>query len=202
MANSAVVLLGDSLSVGAFSRLRELVPEAEKVARVGASIAWMESQLSEVMAREPRLVLFMGGVNDLVGASPETVFKRQKNLAGLLRDVGVPEVAVSTLPPQSPEDGEGNQRVQVVNQLLHAWRPPAGIRVVDVGSALGVGDVASDTMGIHPDAEGYARLGEAWAKVARGEPLASDSTSTSSTSPPFALMALAAVGAALFAFRK
>ncbi len=196
MANSAVVLLGDSLSVGAFSRLRELVPEAEKVARVGASIAWMESQLSEVMAREPRLVLFMGGVNDLVGASPETVFKRQKNLAGLLRDVGVPEVAVSTLPPQSPEDGEGNQRVRVVNQLLHAWRPPAGIRVVDVGSALRVEDVEGDTMGIHPDAEGYARLGEAWAKVALGEPLVVGQASSGS---PIVLLGLAAA-AAYFAF--
>ncbi len=199
--SASVVLLGDSLSVGAFKRLHELVPEAEKVARVGASIGWMESQLSEVIAREPRLVLFMGGVNDLAGASPETVFKRQKNLAGLLRDAGVPEVAVSTLPPQSPEDGEGTQRVRTVNQLLRAWRPPAGIRVVDVGSALSVEDVASDTMGIHPGPDGYEKLGEAWAKVARGEPLASDSASpTSSTSPPFALMALAAV--ALFAFRK
>lgn len=188
----SVVLLGDSLSVGAFKRLHELVPEAEKVARVGASIGWMESQLSEVIAREPRLVLFMGGVNDLVGASPETVFKRQKNLAGLLRDAGVSEVAVATLPPQSPEDGEGNQRVLTVNQLLRAWRPPAGIRVVDVGSALGVEDVEGDTMGIHPDAEGYARLGEAWAKVARGETLVVEQASSGAPLLMFGLAAAAA----------
>lgn len=194
---SSVVLLGDSLSVGAFKTLQELVPEAEKVARVGASIGWMESQLSEVIALEPRLVLFMGGVNDLVGASPETVVKRQKNLAGLLRDAGVPEVAVATLPPQSPEDGEGTQRVRTVNQLLRAWRPPAGIRVVDVGSALGVEDVEGDTMGIHPDAEGYARLGEAWAKVARGEAL----VARASAGAPVVLIGLAAA-AAYFAFRR
>ena len=166
--SSSIVLVGDSLSVGAFPALKAVVPEALLIAKVGASTAWMEGQLAAVQANAPRRVLLMAGTNDLAGAAPEVVVERVKKLAGLLYDTGTSSVVVSLLPPQSPADGAGNARVNAFNALLSAWSPPTptGITVEPVGRVLDVADVAADPMGIHPGSDGYARLGDAWADVA------------------------------------
>lgn len=162
---SGVVLLGDSLSVGAFPSLHELVPGSTLVAKVGASIAWMEGRAAEIAATLPAVVLVMGGTNDLPGAAPEEVFARLEGLVLALRGRGVPRVVVGLLPPQR---GPGDARVDALNELLLSWRPLEGVRVEPVGRALSVEDVSGDPMGIHPSPEGYARLGAAWADVLAG----------------------------------
>jgi hypothetical protein len=144
---SPIVLLGDSLSVGTGPHLAKLVPDLVVIAKSGASIEWMRSKAAEINALGPRLVLVMGGTNDLAGlATPSTVATR---MSGLIEDIDA-SVIVGTIPTMSDRaDKVGQYNAILMNRF----------------DAAQVGDVISDDEladGVHPGPSGYSRMADAW----------------------------------------
>lgn len=173
---SVIALIGDSLSVGAYPSLDARVGDAELFARVGASIAWMNAEVDDVVAKAPRKVLVMGGTNDLVGADASTVLSRLQGLVSRLVGRGL-EVVVSTIPPQNTPNAP---KVDAYNKLILSSSWPKGSKAVDVGGAIALSDLSAD--GIHPKPQSYPKLGNAWADVAGSGPKVSPVVATAGVS--------------------
>ncbi len=146
-AEGPVVLLGDSLSVGTSPHLKKLIPDLVTIAKVGASIDWMRSRADDVNAFSPRLVLVMGGTNDLAGGTkPAAVSDR---MYSLVKAIDAP-VIVGSVPTMTVRE----DAVRQYNEILETrfdYRP--------------IGDVIDEdelTDGVHPGPSGYARMADAW----------------------------------------
>lgn len=144
-----VVLLGDSLSVGTGPFLKTLLPELTTFAKVGAPISWMIGQTNAINALSPRLVLVMGGTNDIMhGLSPVEIANRMTNLVKAIDST----VVVGQIPTMIGRE----DTVDRYNDLL-----ASRFNAAPVGDVITPGElIASD--GVHPGPSGYRKMAEAW----------------------------------------
>ncbi len=142
-----VVLLGDSLSVGTGPHLKKLIPDLITIAKTGASIEWMRSKVDEVNALGPRLVLVMGGTNDLAGGTkPASVSDRMYAL--------VQAIDASVMVGMIPTMSDRKDIVRQYNEIL-ATR----FDTINVGGVIDEDELAD---GVHPGPSGYSRMADAW----------------------------------------
>lgn len=151
-----IVLLGDSLSVGALPVLKSRQPDVEGVVKVGAAIPWMDGQVDAVVAKGPKLVLVMGGTNDLAGVDVPTALSRLLSLASRLKARGLRPI-VSTVPPVRTTNAE---KTRDFNRAILGGAL-GDVEVVDVGGMVAESELGAD--GIHP--KSYTKLGNGWADV-------------------------------------
>lgn len=122
----------------------------------------------DVVAQNPRVVVILGGTNDLPLAQLDTI---EGNLGSMVERAGRHGIAVvlGTVPPAGRYDSEhpvpeppGHERIAALNERIRnlASRTHAGL--ADFHAALSdhrgyyLAPLTSD--GVHPSAEGYARM--------------------------------------------
>lgn len=116
----------------------------------------------DVEAWSPRVVVILGGTNDLAaGRTTDQVVNTLEQLADLARDLGAAPV-LGTVPPRT--DGEYAERVEDLNAAIRAAGEDSGTTVIDFFSVLTDGDggwqpgFTSD--GVHPTAAAADAMAE------------------------------------------
>jgi hypothetical protein len=127
-----IVMLGDSITQ--FGEWAELFPHARIMNRgiEGDTTEGILDRLDEVIARKPKLVLLMIGINDLLlGVDPDVIAGKVHSIVARLDAIGTRVVLQSTLPVQ--DNVRVNSRVQALNLLL---RSLPGVAFVDLRPML------------------------------------------------------------------
>jgi lysophospholipase L1-like esterase len=165
---ATVVMLGDSITEQ--GNWAELFPGIRIFNRgIGRETsAGILGRLPEVIARRPRLVLLMIGINDLqAGVAVETIESNVGEIALRLSRNGIPVAVQSTLLVSARYEGsvivkagEGslNARVAALNARLAAFCERHGLPFVDLNAALGSGQglpARYSYDGVHLTGAGY-----------------------------------------------
>lgn len=114
---------------------------------------------------QPDVVLLMAGTNDILQSdSSEQVIADLEELIGRLQTglEGVP-ILLGSLVPLDPADrgtDKSNIVAEVNQQLPELAARLESVTYIDAGGLLGLDNLVTD--GIHPNAEGYAEIGNAW----------------------------------------
>ena len=144
-------------------RQRERSEEPWRVINLSRSGARAVHVLDEQLPRlealdaEPDLVTCAIGANDLLRTPLDTLLQQMRRVIARLPSGAV----IATLP-----QGLRPQRAILVNEMISAEAPAAGLRVADVWARTGPpwrGKFASD--GFHPAARGYADWSAAFAEA-------------------------------------
>lgn len=149
-----VVMLGDSMTQ--FAEWAELFPQANIINRgiEGDTADGVLARLDEVIARKPKIVLLMIGINDLLlGVSPQVIERQVRLIVAKLKANGADVVLQSTLPVH--DNLRINAQVQALNALL---RNVPGVTFVDLRRPLAPsGALLADYTwdGIHLNGVGY-----------------------------------------------
>jgi lysophospholipase L1-like esterase len=146
--------------------LRNGDPPQAHEGHIGWTIAALDARIDGWLAESrPDLVLLMIGTNDVL--SGEDLAHAPARLGRVVEHLAhaapTARVRVASLPPigdprLQAEVARFNAALPGVIAALHLPRA----RFVDVGAALGPGDLAD---GVHPSAEGYRKLGAAWLRA-------------------------------------
>jgi lysophospholipase L1-like esterase len=124
-------------------------------------------QIAKVLSFDPTAVLVMGGTNDLAANTESALEGALVHLAGIastLAEHTGAKVIVSTV---SPSTG----KARVLTERFNAQILKNGIEDAEVTNAAAIvlsQDLGPD--GIHPNLQGYERLGHALARAAVYEP--------------------------------
>jgi lysophospholipase L1-like esterase len=175
-----IVLIGDSRVRP--MRLEALESEWEILNRGinGETSAQMRLRFAnDVMALQPDVVIIQSGINDLVAGigskakAPAITARTTANLKWVAEQAaaaGSKVVLLTVIPPADPDLArrlvwsEGiREQVAAVNADLLAWKPPQGVRVLDLGGVFEATTrlhekFALDTL--HLNETGYSLLGE------------------------------------------
>lgn len=115
----------------------------------------------------PQIVIVLAGVNDLYqGYSPEWV---EKNLEGIYSQVvkEKAKVIACTILPYNQSTASVQARMREVNEWIRGYSAKAGFGFCDlfhvVEDPSRPGKLISTADGLHPDVEGYRKMGEALA---------------------------------------
>jgi lysophospholipase L1-like esterase len=176
-----VVALGDSITSGMVDRDTGAVasaswyaaaladePRLESAANAGypgnTTLDMADRFVRDVAAHEPRVVVIMGGTNDLrAGRTTDEVLATLEELAARTRDLGATPV-LATIPPRT--DGDYAGQVAELNAGLRRLGEQTGTTVIDFHSVVADDDgrwrpgFSSD--GIHPT----RAAGDAMARLA------------------------------------
>lgn len=154
--NPTLVLLGDSLSVGAGSWLKKEVPDAVVIAKVGAHISWGATKVAEINALHPSRVLVMLGTNDIPGTSDV------RALAKRLDDTVVSQISAPVTVGLIPPMPAYQSRVDAYNDALRDRFDTA-----DIGGVISTSELAD---GVHPGPHGYQNMAAAWVEAEKPGP--------------------------------
>lgn len=175
-----IVMIGDSRVRS--MRLRELETKWEVLNRGinGETSAQMRLRFADdALALKPDVIVIQSGINDLVAgigseASAPAITARTianlKAVAEAAAAAGSKVVVLTVIPPASPDlarrlvwSDRVRNEVAGVNADLLAWKPPNGVRVLDLGGVFGATTRLPDEFALntlHLNENGYARLGE------------------------------------------
>ena len=123
----------------------------------------------DVVPLKPRFVVVLAGVNDVYqGFPPEFTHRNLTAIYGRTLDVGATPVACTILPYNTM--GEKEKRVRrETNGWIRAQSTKLSIPVCDTGKAAANPDrpdnLAGSPDGLHPDVDGYRRMGEVISKT-------------------------------------
>lgn len=158
-----VVILGDSLV--ARGRWEEIFPGIEVHQRGigGDTVAGVYSRLGQVIAKRPRVVVLMVGVNDVIAGNrvEDIASVYDQILAGL---AGSPLVVVTSVLPCCSE--RSRKQIALLNRALEDLAMRRGAQYVDLASVVATsGRIAPQYTidGIHLTAAGYKRWRDALA---------------------------------------
>lgn len=133
---------------------------------------WTINQLTGLIEKgllteyQPDVVLLMAGTNDILRSdqTSEVIADLNQLIDRLQAELPDTEIFVSSLVPLDPElESEQEAKiVEEVNALLPELAQQQGEQVtyVNAGGSIDLSDLIDD--GIHPDATGYQRIGNAW----------------------------------------
>ncbi len=120
---------------------------------------------ADLKALRPDAVILLAGVNDLYqGTPPKQIQKNLERMYQLSKEQGVPVVACTIIPynGMSPAIFE---RMREVNEWIRKYSREAGLGFCDLFSVMEdpnrSGNLLSTPDGLHPDVDGYRRMGEA-----------------------------------------
>lgn len=123
----------------------------------------------DVVAEKPAVVIVLAGVNDIYqGRSVDSVKRNLESMYVLAGQSGIVAVAATVLPYNTAGRGEAESIRQVNAWVESASKAPgrlfcdANLAVRDKGNP---GLLASSPDGLHPDVEGYRRMGVALAET-------------------------------------
>jgi lysophospholipase L1-like esterase len=168
-----VVVVGDSLTErGEWWELLDRPVANRGIA--GDTVDDVRARLDDVVALEPRVLLVLVGVNDLLaGTSPDTLARRHAALVvELRRRLPRTRIVVESLLPLRDEivardETLTSATVRRANELLQRGASDAGAEWLDIHShladATGELDARYSSDGLHLSAAGY----RAWAAVLR-----------------------------------
>ena len=116
-----------------------------------------------VYSQEPDVVVFLGGVNDILSGYDDsaTVANIRAILEGVRANLPKAEVLVQSIYPVSEYAGSDfNSHIRAVNDEIKNMAKELGCRYVDVYSAMATAEGRLDGRysydGLHPNEEGYA----------------------------------------------
>ena len=114
-----------------------------------------------VYSQEPDIVVFLGGVNDILSGYDDevTIENLRSILEGLRTNLPKAEVLVQSIYPVGKFGMGFNDRIRAVNARLKDMADELGCRYVNVYDAMakdGVLDPGYSYDGLHPNEEGYA----------------------------------------------
>jgi lysophospholipase L1-like esterase len=120
---------------------------------------------SDVSAQNPDMVIILAGVNDLYqGYAPEWIESQLERMYQLAAEAGIQVVTCSIL----PYDGAGPavlKKMREVNDWIRTRSTELGLNYCDTYSAAEdssrPGKLSGTADGLHPDVEGYRKIGEA-----------------------------------------
>lgn len=124
----------------------------------------------DVLAARPRLVIILGGVNDIYqGLSADRVTHQLRQLYDRAERAGLPVIALSILPYNSATPAK-NAAMHDVNAWIAAQaKTDSHLDFVDTRAAVAAAGnpdrLAGSPDGLHPDVDGYRRMAEAIAPV-------------------------------------
>lgn len=168
-----LVMIGDSLTEA------WPVPDARTVTRGigGQTSAQILVRIGpDAIALRPRMVHILAGTNDIAGntgpTSPEHTVQRIAAMAAYARAEGI-EPILATLPPARDfywqADVDPAPWLPRVNRLIRELAEREGYVLADYHAALGGRDGAFEqelySDGVHPNAQGYARMAPVLAKA-------------------------------------
>jgi acyl-CoA thioesterase-1 len=130
------------------------------------------TRFSGVMARSLYdVVLIMEGSNDLFGADPTLMPTAIANLRLMIRNANSRGVRpyLATIPPMNPLGmrGGGASLVPTLNDQLRALSLQEGTTLVDINLAFGGNLSLLSADGLHPNADGYAKIADTFFQVLR-----------------------------------
>ena len=119
----------------------------------------------DVVAEKPSLVIILAGVNDIYqGRTADTVERNLESMYALAKDNGIVPVAATVLPYNTARAKERSS-IKEVNAWIEATSRAAGRLYCDTNLAVRDKDdpdfLASSRDGLHPDVDGYRRMGAA-----------------------------------------
>ena len=128
---------------------------------------------SDVVAFRPQAVIILAGVNDLYqGYSPDWVEKHLKLIYERALQEKIQVMACTILPYNGAGPGV-RARMREVNGWIRSYSKEHGLGFCDLFHLLEdpqrPGNLISTADGLHPDPEGYRRMGEALASVLEQE---------------------------------
>lgn len=177
-APSPIVFLGDSITDGC--EWSELLGRDDLVNRgiQGDTTADILARAPLIRAMEPRLVVLLVGVNDLLARRPLEAITA--DYARILTALGPATLALSVLPLRpalldDPRTGEEANRLRLeLDARIKALALAAGARYADLGvelvDARGELEARYTQDGVHLNGEGYMRLEAALRPYLPGEP--------------------------------
>ena len=143
--------------------------DAEHEGHPGWTINELTALLDEGLLKnyKPDIVLLMAGTNDILRSSDNAskVIKDLNQLIDRLKDeFPDAQILVSSLAPLDSSI-KGEKRANIVEEV-NAWLPALAakqgqqVTYVDAGGSIEPSDLVAD--GIHPNEEGYQKIGNAW----------------------------------------
>jgi len=168
--------------------------QALQVANAGRGGEWAGdaatlTRFSELLGtRLYESVLIMEGTNDLSTANPTQIQPAIDNLRAMLSDARSRNIRpyLATIPPIDPSKPRGSRfgasLVTSMNDRIRALAAAEGVTLVDVHQAFGGNLALLDRDGLHPNADGLARIADAFFVALRGT-LELPSTPTASVPP-------------------
>ncbi len=120
---------------------------------------------SDVTRFRPQIVIVLAGVNDLYQGHPSEWLERQlKNIYGRALENGI-KVMACTILPYNGADSSVHARMTEVNHWIRSYAAAHGLGFCDTFHAVEdpkrPGSLIRTADGLHPDAEGYRKVGEA-----------------------------------------
>jgi lysophospholipase L1-like esterase len=141
-----VVMLGDSITEG--GNWAELLPGIKVINRgiAGDTSSGVLARLSEVIARKPKLVFIMVGVNDLkrFESRPEVIAGNIKELVDRLQESHITPVVQSILFVGEAHKPDINPAIRQLNALLRIVASEASVPFLDVNAVLAPGGILAD----------------------------------------------------------
>lgn len=137
----------------------------------------LEADLKEL---KPDAVVLLAGVNDLYqDYPPERIQENLEKMYRLVQKQGIP-VTACTIIPYNRMSPEIFSRMRQVNEWIRKYSREEGLSFCDLFSVMEdperPGNLLSTPDGLHPDVEGYRRMGEAVAITLEKWPPARSST--------------------------
>lgn len=134
--------------------------------RTGQILRRLEADLKEL---RPGAVVLLAGVNDLYQGYPlEQIEENLDKMYQLVREQGIPLIACTIIPYNGmpPDD---YQRMREINGWIRKRSQELGLGFCDLFSVMEdparPSYLISTSDGLHPDVDGYRRMGEAVAKA-------------------------------------
>jgi lysophospholipase L1-like esterase len=157
IASANIVMLGDSITAsGDWVKLLKQ-PNILNLGIGGDSSAGVLNRLNQIIARKPRTVFLMIGINDLFNDIPLDLIERHIQLiASQLVKNGIKPIIQSTLFVQGNSDL--NAKIRALDDNLRQWCAERKINFVDLNEVLSSNgslraDVSDD--GVHLNNNGY-----------------------------------------------
>jgi lysophospholipase L1-like esterase len=122
------------------------------------------ARFAAVTARNYDAVLLMEGTNDLFEQDPLDIPPAITNLRAMVRDGRSRNLRVylATVPPMNPLGRRGGawNLVPVLNDQIRSVAFQEGVPLVDINQAFGGNLSLLSSDGLHPNADGYARIAD------------------------------------------
>lgn len=133
----------------------------------------------DVLGESPRLVIVLAGVNDIFqGRSGASVARNLREMYRAARRAEIVPMATTVLPYNTSGKREAKE-IKELNAWIESTAKAEGMLFCDTNQAVRDRDdermLASSPDGLHPDVQGYKRMGDAIAAVLERSPVVTPS---------------------------